>query len=76
MATPQVKAIPGMTPLGLPEKMSGIELLANEIASLSNDSIQQLAQELVQSYITRADVLETSLSAAFFYNNEGELANG
>ncbi len=55
--------------------MTRIELLANEIASLSNDSIQQLAQELVKNYAPRADVLEANLSAAFFYDNEGEIIN-
>jgi hypothetical protein len=56
--------------------MTRIELLANEIALLSNDSLQKLAQELVTHYAPRADVFETKLSAAFFYNTEGETANG
>ena len=59
--------------------MNHIEKLANDIAFLSNDSLQKLAQELVKHYTTRADVLETKLSAAFFDNNtfsEGEIANG
>ena len=56
--------------------MTRIELLANEIALLSNDSLEKLAQELVQNYITRADVFESKLGAAFFYNNEGEIVNG
>lgn len=56
--------------------MTRIELLANEIALLSNDSLQKLAQELVTHYTPRADVFETKLSAAFFYNTEGETANG
>ena len=59
--------------------MNHIEKLANDIAFLSNDSLQQLAQELVKNYTTRADVLETKLSAAFFENEVffgGEILNG
>ena len=55
--------------------MTRIELLANEIASLSNDSLQNLAHELVKNYAPRADVFEANLSAEFFYNNEGETVN-
>ena len=55
--------------------MSTIEKLANEIALLSNDSLQKLAQELVKQYTPRADVLETNLCAAFFYNEQGEITN-
>jgi hypothetical protein len=56
-----------------------IEKLANDIAFLSNDSLQKLAQELVVHYATRADVLETKLGAAFFENEVffgGEILNG
>ena len=56
--------------------MNKIKLLANEIALLSNDSLQELAQELVTQYTPRADVLETNLCAAFFYDAEGEVING
>lgn len=59
--------------------MNHIEKLANDIAFLSNDSLQRLAQELVKNYTTRADVLETKLSAAFFENEVffgGEILNG
>lgn len=59
--------------------MNNIEKLANDIAFLSNDSLQKLARELVVNYTTRADVLETKLSAAFFDSEtffEGEIANG
>ena len=55
--------------------MSSIEKLANDIALLSNDSLQKLAQELVKHYAPRADVFESKLGAAFFYNNEGEIVN-
>ena len=55
--------------------MTRIELLANEIALLSNDSLQQLAHELVKNYAPRADVFEANLSAEFFYNTQGEIAN-
>jgi len=47
-----------------------LELLANELALLSNQSILQLAQIMVEHYPTRADVLETQLGAAFFYNDK------
>jgi len=56
-----------------------IEKLANDIAFLSNDSLQKLARELVTNYTTRADVLETKLGAAFFDNEVffgGEISNG
>jgi len=49
--------------------MTKIELLANEIAMLSNASLQQLATILVEEYRPRADVLETNLNAAFFYHD-------
>lgn len=55
--------------------MNRIELLANEIALLSNSSLQQLATLLVEEYRPRADVLETNLNAAFFYNDT-EIENG
>jgi hypothetical protein len=59
--------------------VNNIEKLAAEIAFLSNDSLQKLAQELVVHYATRADVLETKLGAAFFDNEVffgGEILNG
>lgn len=40
-----------------------IENLALEIASLSNDSIQKLAQELVNIFPTRADRLAETINA-------------
>lgn len=40
-----------------------IENLALEIASLSNDSIQKLAQELVNIFPTRADKLADTINA-------------
>jgi hypothetical protein len=46
--------------------MNRLEIIANELALLSNQSLIELAQILVQDYPTRADVLETQLSAAFF----------
>ena len=55
--------------------MTRIELLANEIALLSNDSLQQLAHELVKHYAPRADVFEANLSAEFFYDKQGEITN-
>jgi len=59
--------------------MDNIEKLANDIAFLSNDSLQKLAQELVKNYTGRADILEAKLSAAFFESEiffGGELLNG
>jgi len=50
--------------------MNRLQILANELALLSNNSMIELAQILVQDYPTRADVLETQLSAAFFYNDQ------
>lgn len=50
--------------------MSRLETLANELALLSNSSMMELAQILVNDYPTRADVLETQLGAAFFYNDQ------
>lgn len=45
--------------------MNRIELLANEIAMLSNTRLAELAQILVRDYPTRADVVETQIAAAF-----------
>ena len=50
--------------------MDRLEVLANEIAMLSNQSLMQLAQTMVKDYPGRADVLETQLGAAFFYSSE------
>jgi len=40
-----------------------IENLATEIASLSNDSILKLAQELINIFPTRADKLADTINA-------------
>lgn len=45
--------------------MNRLETIANELAMLSNQSLQQLAQILVADYPTRADVIETQIGAAF-----------
>ena len=50
--------------------MNRLEIIANELALLSNTSLMELAQILVKDYPTRADVLETQISAAFFYNDQ------
>jgi len=50
--------------------MNRLETIANELALLSNQSMIELAQILVRDYPTRADVLETQLSAAFFYQDQ------
>lgn len=49
--------------------MDRIELLANDLAGMSNDSIAKLAAILVRDYPTRADVIETQISAAFRESN-------
>ena len=45
--------------------MNRLETIANELAMLSNQSLQQLAQILVADYPTRADVIETQIGTAF-----------
>jgi hypothetical protein len=42
--------------------MTAIELLASDVALLSNDSLARLAQELISNYPTRAEVLATFLT--------------
>ena len=49
--------------------MNRLEIIANELALLSNTSMMELAQILVKDYPTRADVLETQISAAFQDND-------
>ena len=59
--------------------MNKIEELANELAMLSNQSLQLLAQKMVEDYPQRADVLETQLGSAFFDNDiafGGDITNG
>lgn len=59
--------------------MEKIEILANELAMLSNQSLMLLAQKLVEDYPQRADVLETQLGTAFFDNDiafGGDITNG
>lgn len=46
--------------------MDRLEILANEIAMLSNHSIERLAFILAQDYNTRATVLEQQLNHAMF----------
>jgi len=46
--------------------MSKLELLANDIAFLSDDNLLKLAEILVKDYTTRADALNTKIGAAFF----------
>jgi len=55
-------------------KMEKIDIIANELAMLSNQSLMQLAQVLVKDYPTRADVLETQLGMAFF-DSDKEIVN-
>lgn len=59
--------------------MDKIEIIANELAMLSNQSLMLLAQKLVEDYPQRADVLETQLGSAFFDNGiafGGDITNG
>lgn len=49
--------------------MDKIEDLAFELAVLPTQDLMKLAQILVDNYPTRADMFETQLNAAFFYNN-------
>jgi hypothetical protein len=42
--------------------MKGIELLASDVALLSNDSLARLAVELIRNYPGRAEVLTTLLT--------------
>ena len=59
--------------------MDKIEIIANDLALLSNQSLMQLAQILVKDYPQRADVLETQLGSAFFDNDiafGGDITNG
>ena len=53
-----------------------VESLAVEIALLSNDSLQKLSDILVRDYITRANVMEASLNAAFFDSNFDNVPEG
>jgi hypothetical protein len=45
-------------------KMTGIELLANEIASLNTQALDDLADQLLRQYKTRAEAFEFSLWTA------------
>lgn len=59
--------------------MDKIEIIANELAMMSNQSLMQLASILVKDYPQRADVLETQLGTAFFDNDidfGGDITNG
>jgi hypothetical protein len=57
-------------------KMTGIELLANEIASLGDQALDDLADLLLQQYKTRAAAFEFSLwTARQDMNNPAETAD-
>ena len=53
--------------------MNRLELLANEIASLSNNSLERLAFILAEDYNPRATVLEQQLNHAMFDQAVSEL---
>jgi hypothetical protein len=46
--------------------MTALEILANDIASLSNDSLAKLSDILVKDYTTRANVMEATLNNSLF----------
>jgi hypothetical protein len=46
--------------------MTNLEILANDIASLSNDSLAKLSEILVKDYTTRANVMEATLNNSLF----------
>lgn len=46
--------------------MNNLEILANEIAFLSNDSLAKLSEILVRDYVTRANVMEATLNSSLF----------
>jgi len=46
--------------------MDKIEILANDIAFLTNKDMHKLAQILVREYMTRADALEAQLNSELF----------
>lgn len=52
--------------------MTRLELLVNEIATLSNQSLVEVARILVKDYPTRADVLETQIVVAFHDSHNQE----
>jgi hypothetical protein len=54
--------------------MTRLELLVNEIATLSNNSLIEVARILVKDYPTRADVLETQIAVAFQDTHTREFA--
>jgi len=45
--------------------MNKIELLASELAFLSNASLQKISEALVRDYPTRAEAFDTTLQSAF-----------
>jgi hypothetical protein len=45
--------------------MTRLEQLANQVACLSNASMQELARILVKDYPTRADMLESAVGVEF-----------
>jgi hypothetical protein len=54
--------------------MTKLEQLANDVAMLSNDSLNKLATILVNEYPSRADSLQNFLCWAEFDTNETEEA--
>jgi hypothetical protein len=46
--------------------MTNLEILANDIASLSNDSLAKLSEISVKDYTTRANVMEATLNNSLF----------
>ena len=54
--------------------MDRLEILANEIAMLSNTSLERLAFILAEDYNPRANVLEQQLNHAMFDQEVSQLA--
>jgi hypothetical protein len=55
--------------------MTNLEILANDIASLSNDSLAKLSEILVKDYTTRANVMEATLNNSLFDHDMENMTN-
>ena len=53
--------------------MTHLEILANEIAFLSNDSLAKLSEILVRDYTPRANVMEATLNSSLFDHDIGNM---
>jgi hypothetical protein len=55
--------------------MTNLEILANDIASLSNDSLAKLSEILVRDYTPRANVMEATLNNSLFDHDIVNMTN-